>query len=158
MGQTDGRIAVSLNAPPPYGWGVTTVICIAPPIPTERPRSHHKTIISLFPGVRPQQLQLGRQPVPCSRCGDRESPVAVRRRVGGTTRSPDDEARSADRVGTSATNVSPTPRCRPAFVQAATCRPTKGALLMGLRAPARCKGVRLTNASAYRPLSAFKAY
>jgi len=30
----------------------------------------------------------------------------IRRRVGGTTRSPDDEARSADRAGTSATDVS----------------------------------------------------
>jgi len=30
----------------------------------------------------------------------------IRRRVGGTTRSPDDEARSADRAGMSATNVS----------------------------------------------------
>ena len=57
----------------------------------DRARAHHKAIISLFPGVRrqtltkmlttkssgrPQKLQLCRQRVPCSRCGDRESRVA----------------------------------------------------------------------------------
>ena len=50
---------------------------------------------------RPQQLQLCRQPVPCLRCANRESPVASL-----STRSPGDEACSADRVGTSATDVS----------------------------------------------------
>ena len=58
-------------------------------IPTGTPRAHHKAIFDLFPGVRmqtgtkcfqlttkssgrPQQLQLCRQRVPCSRCADRE--------------------------------------------------------------------------------------
>ena len=56
---------------------------------------------------RLQQLQLCRQPVPCSRCGDTEKVLSpIRRRVRGTTRSPDYEARSADRAGIWATDVS----------------------------------------------------
>jgi len=47
----------------------------------------------------------------------------IRRRVGGTTRSPDDEAGSADRAGTSVT-------CRPACVHEATCGPSR---IRGLR-------------------------
>jgi len=47
----------------------------------------------------------------------------IRGRVGGTTRSPDDEAGSADRAATSVT-------CRPACVHEATCGPSR---IRGLR-------------------------
>jgi len=54
---------------------------------------------------RPQQLSAARS---MSRCGDTTEKALspIRRRVRGTTRSPDDEERSADRAGTSATDVS----------------------------------------------------
>jgi len=45
----------------------------------------------------------------------------IRPRVGGTTRSPDDEARSADRAGTAATDVSDFLRFEPR-----PQRPTRG--------------------------------
>jgi len=61
-------------------------------LPTGRPKAHHKTIsvcspvsisgldvfslLSMKSIGRLQPLQLCRQPVPRSRCGDRESPVA----------------------------------------------------------------------------------
>jgi len=52
---------------------------------------------------RPQQLQFCRLP---SGAATEKALWPIRRRVGGTMRSLDDEARSADRVGTSATDVS----------------------------------------------------
>ena len=42
----------------------------------------------------------------CSMLATEKALSPIRRRVGGTTRSPDDEARSADRAGTSTTHVS----------------------------------------------------
>ena len=104
----------------------------------DRARAHHKTIISLFPGVRrqtltkmlttkssgrPQQLQLCRHRVPCSRCGDRESRVADSStcpRHDEVTRRQSTQCRSNGYIGN--TDVSPT--YRPACVQEATCEPS----------------------------------
>jgi len=111
--------------PPPYcntfpRCDMDCRICIAPATIEDRGRITRKSSVCMC-GVpeqkciqlatkssgRPQQLQLCRQPVPCSRCGDTEKVLSpIRRRVRGTTRSPDDEARSADRSGTSATDDS----------------------------------------------------
>jgi len=79
----------------------------------------------MFPGVRTQTRtkmfsvfyemslstaaasRLSQQPVPCTRGAATEKALSpIRRHVRGMTRLPHDEARSADRAGTSATGVS----------------------------------------------------
>ena len=72
-----------------------------------------------------QQLQLCRQPVPCSRCGaaTEKALSSIRRRVRYTTRSPD-EAHSADREGIHRRLMPVSPRCTAACVQKATYGPS----------------------------------
>ena len=93
--------------------------------PYWRPNARHKTITSLFPGVHRQSqttFSVGSGKRRSTDDSDSFSCVGnmchvsgavtgrtlslIRRRVGGMTRSTDDEASSADRAGTSATDVS----------------------------------------------------
>ena len=99
-------------------------ICIAPHTGRVIQRAHHKTITSLYPGVRrqtvtktfsvgdessgrPQQLQFCRHPVPCSRFVD----GSAARRGHQTTKRIHRQLMSVSLI------------CRPACVQEATCGP-----------------------------------
>jgi len=85
-------------------WHITEQSSVCIPVSVDRleQKCFQLTIKS---SGRPQQLQLCRQPS-CSMLVVRRQRKPVRRRVRGTTRSPDDQARRADRASTSATDVS----------------------------------------------------